>query len=296
MNFSKSDIRGYCLLAFVILLIVGYRLYQNYSVTNPSSSMKSEVCNEKEITDFVDGIKHAQVSSPKNDYTTSFCTNTLFPFDPNTADSMTLRKIGFSKKQIQNIFKYRIKGGVWRSAEHFSNLYTLSREDYEKLYPYINIKQREITSPKDSIKSKGQSIPFVKKFSNDTIINLNTTDTTELKKIPGIGSYYAKRICEYGQRLGGYVSKEQLNEIENIPVNISKWFYVDTTFHPHKIAINQTDFKTLVRHPYLNYEQTKVIVNYIRKYGAIQGWQDLSNSKYFSDKDFERLTPYFDFE
>ena len=33
-------------------------------------------------------------------------------------------------------------------------------------------------------------------------IVLNTADTTQLKMVPGIGSYFARKVVQYGQRLG----------------------------------------------------------------------------------------------
>ena len=59
-----------------------------------------------------------------------------------------------------------------------------------------------------------------KKYDRDTIrypikiklgehINLACADTTMLKKVPGIGSGWAKAIVGYGERLGGYVAVGQ---------------------------------------------------------------------------------------
>ena len=47
---------------------------------------------------------------------------------------------------------------------------------------------------------------------------LNTADTTALKTIPGIGPYFARKIVQYGERLGGYVNIDQLDEIEDFPL------------------------------------------------------------------------------
>ena len=35
-----------------------------------------------------------------------------FPFDPNTADSVQLQRLGLQKWQIRKIYKYRARGGV----------------------------------------------------------------------------------------------------------------------------------------------------------------------------------------
>ena len=122
-------------------------------------------------------------------------------------------------------------------------------------------------------------------------------DTTLLKKIPGIGSYNARKIVKYRESMGGFVSVRQIEEIEGLPAGLSRWFENDShETKVRKLRINKASFKELVRHPYLDYEQTKAIVNHIRKYGPIRSWQELRLYKEFSDKDFERLTPYVDFK
>ena len=63
----------------------------------------------------------------------------LFAFDPNTADSLALLRLGLSKWQIRNIYKYRAAGGVYRSKEDFARLYGLTVRKYRELEPYITI-------------------------------------------------------------------------------------------------------------------------------------------------------------
>ena len=45
-----------------------------------------------------------------------------FPFDPNTADSTALLRLGLAKWQVNNIYKYRQAGGIYRSKEDFAQL------------------------------------------------------------------------------------------------------------------------------------------------------------------------------
>lgn len=301
MKLSKSDIRGYALLAIIVLLIAGYRYVKNSQHTQQAQHATTTNSHQTATGEFIGERNTSKEKTSRNIHATAFCPENLFPFDPNTADSATLRRIGFSEQQTINILKYRAKGGRWKSAPHFSRLYTLQPDDYELLRPYIRIKAESIKPTRNKYASKHAShratTSFTSnvKFRHDTIICLNTADTTLLKKIPGIGSYYARRICDYRNQLGGFVSKKQLADIPGLPTDIDKWFYIDTAIHVQQIPINQADFKTLVRHPYLNYEQTKAIVNYIRKYGPLHSWEELSAIEHFTKKDLERLTPYFNF-
>ena len=241
-----------------------------------------------------------------------------FPFNPNTCDSATFVRLGLPSWMASNAMKYRRKGGIWHSPDDFARLYGLSEGDYNRLKPYIVIDERHRKKTYSdrpashyvaSHAATGGGTPalaqedaqparpvYPKKYQEgETVLDLNTCDTAELKRIPGIGSYYARKICKYRDELGGYVSTQQLSEISDLPEGIEKWF--STAQHPNvrKINVNKASFKELVHHPYLTYEQVKEITNYIRKYGPLQSWNDLRISPYFTPDDFHRLEPYFTF-
>lgn len=222
-----------------------------------------------------------------------------FPFDPNHADSLTLLEVGLSPWQVRNMLRYRRKGGRWRSPDDFARLYGLSEEEFRRLRPYVRIAPADRPKAYAREEHYGRPLPEqpryerTEKYAEGTKVSLNEADTTELKHIPGIGSYYAGKIVRYRERLGGYVSVAQLAEVEGLPAGVSRWFVLSGQPVPKRISLNRASFKELVRHPYLNYEQTKCIVNHIRRYGPIRSWNELRLYKDFSAHDFERLAPYF---
>lgn len=120
---------------------------------------------------------------------------------------------------------------------------------------------------------------------------LNTADTTALKTIPGIGPYFARKIVQYGVRLGGYVNIDQLDEIEDFPLE-SKQYLVIQDAQPKKLNINQLSLNELKRHPYINYYQARAIEDYRRLHGPLKSLNDLRLSKDFPPKAIERLMPY----
>lgn len=120
---------------------------------------------------------------------------------------------------------------------------------------------------------------------------LNTADTTALKTIPGIGPYFARKIVQYGERLGGYVNIDQLDEIEDFPLE-SKQYLVIQDAQPKKLNINQLSLNELKRHPYINYYQARAIEDYRRLHGPLKSLNDLRLSKDFPPKAIERLMPY----
>jgi DNA uptake protein ComE-like DNA-binding protein len=123
---------------------------------------------------------------------------------------------------------------------------------------------------------------------------LNTADTTALKTIPGIGPYFARKIVQYGERLGGYVSIDQLDEIDDFPLDSKKYLVIQDA-QPRKLNINQLSLNELKRHPYINYYQAKAIVDYRRLHGHIESLKQLSLSKDFPPEAIERLEPYVEY-
>ena len=107
-------------------------------------------------------------------------------------------------------------------------------------------------------------------------LNLNSADTTELKSLPGIGSFFAKNIVNYRNKLGGFIEKEQLLEVYAFDStrmsNIENLIIIDT-IELRKLNVNTDDFKTILRHPYIEYEDVKKIVNYRESKGMIKDWE-----------------------
>lgn len=108
-----------------------------------------------------------------------------FNFDPNTASIEDLCLLGFSPKQAASIDAYRQKGGRFHRKSDFAKSYVVSDSIYLRLEPYIVI-------PK---------------------LDLNLADSAQFDALPGIGGFFASKMVEYRQKLGGYSSKEQLMEI-----------------------------------------------------------------------------------
>ncbi len=96
-------------------------------------------------------------------------------------------------------------------------------------------------------------------------IELNTADSAELVKLYGIGPYYAVKILEYRDKLGGFAVPEQLLEVYGMDRERLKGFYddvfADTTF------IRKMDLKTvtedqLASHIYIGRYLARCIIRY----------------------------------
>ena len=227
---------------------------------------------------------------------------TLHPFDPNTADSATLVRLGLTPRLARRICRYRAAGGRFRHARDLARIYGMDTAALRRLRPYIRIAAApganpSFRKPRPLEKSHYAYTPYPsRKLPRGRQLDLNAADSAELLRVPGVGPYFARRIVRYRQRLGGFVSPEQLREIPNLPDSVQTWFRVTAEKAQRPLRLNTATFRELLRHPYLNYEQVKAIVNYRERQGALQTLQELSLSEAFSAADLERLTPYVSFE
>jgi len=298
---SRSDKRGLLVLLLAVAAIWVCRLYQS-SRTPPAPVTPVSDAEMRELNDFAAQAEalerrrdslHAVRRPPGG-----IRPDRLFPFNPNTADSATFVSLGLRPWQASNALKYRRKGGRWRTPDDFARLYGLSERDFRLLRPYIRLDERDFPArPTTSARTRPDSLHrrYPQKLAQGAVIDLNTADTTLLKRIPGIGSYLAGKICRFRERLGGFRSVSQLKDVEGLPQGIERWFEVSPAAPVRRTNLNEATFRQLLRHPYLNYEQVKALADYKRKYGPLKDWDDLRLCPEFGPADFERLSPYFYF-
>ncbi len=220
----------------------------------------------------------------------------LFPFDPNKADSTQLLRLGLSPWQVRNIYKYRAKNGIYRTKQDFARLYGLTVEHYKALEPYIRISDDYLPAStlfKDSFPQRDTTLYPVKLKPSERIV-LNTADTTALKRVPGIGSGFARRIKSYGDRLGGYVSVDQLDEIDGFPAEAKEYFVVQSAT-TKRLNLNTMSLDVLKKHPYMGFHRAKAIVDYRSRYGRINSLNELKLNNDFPPSVIERLEPYVEY-
>ena len=219
-------------------------------------------------------------------------------FDPNTADSSTLVHLGFKPWQAKNMIKYRAAGGKYRKPEDLKKLYGMTDSMFQALTPYIYIAREEVDSVAvDSLRK--DSLPRWKEENKDTILNLRTADTVELKMIHGIGSYRARQIVRYREQLGGFVSVEQVLEakgMENVDADsLLAHFWIDSV-KIEAMNVNSVGVQRLSRHPYLRFEQAQAIYELRRKKIRLDSIQQLQQIECISAETLEKIAPYLNFD
>ena len=313
----KSDRKVILVLLLFIICCLGLIIFVGNQTTE-TADVKNDSLSHRKPTSFSHKEQLPEVVTSEGRH--------LFPFDPNTATAEELQQLGLAPYQVRNIIKYRSKGGVYRSPMDFARLYGLTRKQYRELEPYITISDeyepastlasvQAYIAKKEADKHAAHAAYEAYKAQNtykpnkgnerDTLryplklkvgehINLATTDTSQLKKVPGIGSGWARAIVNYGKRLGGYVVVGQLQEIDGFPEEALPYFSVVNP-HTEKINLNTATLTQLRKHPYMNFYQARAICDYRRLKGKLTNLSQLHLLKDFTPETIERLRPYVAF-
>lgn len=293
--YTKTERRGIILLIVIIVLCLLGSLLSIYITRVP------QLDNDKNFNKDYEAFAHSIEVLNRKEYNKFHHSPfnqkiVLAPFNPNTVDSLTLLSLGLPRWMAHNILKYRAKGGRFHKPQDFRKIYGMTDERFALLLPYIDIPTVVRDTVRMTVMRDSTHQPkYPIKYTAAIKMELNTADTTELRKIPGVGSAIARMIVRYRQQLGGYYSVQQLEEIHLISSRLSKWFTVNPALI-HRLNVNKAGLQRLNAHPYINFYQAKAIVEYRRKRGAIRNFNQLAFYEEFTSADFERMSHYITFD
>lgn len=134
---------------------------------------------------------------------------------------------------------------------------------------------------------------YLPKLKPGATIDINTADTTLLKRVPGIGSSFARRIVKYRDLLGGYYVVEQLQEVYGMDRErynaIYSYFTVGTAVRPLTLTIDSISY-----HPYLSWRHKRALRRLLEAEQPLD-WSHLMATGDFTRDDSLRLAPYMPF-
>lgn len=298
-RFSSNERDAVIVLVLVIIVSV---------VLFPLLSEQNDGGQEVEV---FKGLRSSRNTSPPNrEGAGEGCL--LSNFDPNTASESQLLSLGLSERQVRNIMKYRSCGGRFRKKEDFARLYGLTLEKYRQLEPYITIQpevmaadvikpapasQGNLGASRVSARSDSSRLTIhssQNKLRYGETVDINTADTALLKRIPGIGSYFAMRIVELRKRRQVLSSPEELLTIRDFPETALTYMTASQNFPV--IYVNLWSQKELAAHPLLNYAQARDVIALRRVSGVIEAASDLAALPSFDAKTMENITPLLRFD
>jgi competence protein ComEA len=218
----------------------------------------------------------------------------LFPFDPNQLAEESWKRLGLKDWQIKIIKNFENKGGKFRKKEDVQHMYGMKEELYERLEPFIQIKEQirpeYVYARKDTARYRPKPVVH---------LDLASADSVSLIQIGGIGPSFASRIVKYRNRLGGFYRKEQLMEVFGMDSGryeqVSKYLNVEDTSRLKKININ-TILIPQLNHPYLSFNQVNALVNYRRMHGKYKQISDIRKTLVITPEVYARIRPYLSLE
>jgi len=273
-KFSKSQQRGILVLLMMIVSVsVCYFMAPSWIQSNtmsPTNTLESLMA-QIEIDTILEGRA----------YPTSVLTP--FSFDPNTLDEAGFKKLGLREKLVSTILHYREKGGKFYNNESLKRIYGLHDDEYQQLEPYIHI-------------ANAQRNTYQQKLREVLSIELNTADTTQLIKLPGIGSKLSMSIIRLREQLGGFENVQQVNEVYGLSAETFE--HIKGSLHVNKsliktLNLNAATLYELNAHPYLHGEIARALVDYRKTHNyKIVNLNQIKEIALINDEIFRKIVPY----
>ena len=203
-------------------------------------------------------------------------------FDPKTYSAPDWEQLGLSHKQAEIVVKFS-KRGI-RSEDELASIFVIP----EQLFRLI----------KDSIIYSTPKQFEAKEYEKrvQVIVDINSSNQEELEALPGIGPYFAKKIVEYRDQLGGYTSSQQLLEIWNFDnekfERIKDYITLSPQLSP--LNINTATLEELKNHPYISYAVANSIVKMRAQRQSYTKVSDIKESKIINQELFNKIAPYLE--
>jgi competence ComEA-like helix-hairpin-helix protein len=300
--FSHREKLAYFLLVLLIVAGLAYRFYDFYRLIR--------LVEEETVVEILNGLPVSESRDIRPETASGDRTPVwkkkeektwLFPFDPNTITEEQLDHLAMDKFVKRNLLKYRSSGGRFYKKEHIKRLYGMSEQQYTILEPYIDLpepvySERATGQKTDSLYRTG--IKGFRETAEKISVPVNRGSESDFERIRGIGPVLSDRIVQYREKLGGFTSVDQLSEVYGVGDSLYREIRDELRFDSvelRKIGLNRVTFKELLKHPYVDYEMTKSLINYREQHGNYNGPDDFKSIYRLDQSSLERLLPYLDY-
>lgn len=284
IEISNFERLGFFSLSFIILLVIVYSYAKHHllfsNLVHDEERLEAFVSKNQAFfnaksKDSIDSYQR-KVSSKRQPL--------LKKFNPNTTSEAGLISCGLSPRISKNIFNYCQAGGSFKVKKDLIKLYSVDDNEFERIKEYIDLP--------DTINFKS-----VKQLQPRTIevVKLNRCSAKTLMDFRGIGKVLSKRIVSFRDKLGGFYSIKQLEEVYGLSAEtieeVRPNLILDSS-QIKKLSLNKASINELSAHPYLNYKQAHAIVQFRRQHGDFSTLEDLHQLQIFDDENIRRIIPY----
>jgi competence protein ComEA len=291
-SFSKRERNAFIV---VIVLIIGFIFLPDFFSAKKTPRPISEEI-KKDLTESK-AVPAKQNDGDDNSWQTPFPAEKeknkvkLFIFDPNTLDEDGFTTLGVPGRTARTIINYRNKGGRFRKAEDLRKIYSLKKEDADRIIPYARV---ESVDAYTTNYPRNKKDTYSKRAYAVNVIDINTATAEEWKALPGIGDILSDRIVKFRERLGGFASIEQVAKTYGL--RDSTFQFIKPYLKLANPAINKININTAYENELLECSAispdiAKAIVIYRKQHGNFQSVEDLKKIVFITEEMFQKIAP-----
>lgn len=282
-GYTKGDRNGIFLFCLILILGVGlnYWSLNSFSKTHRANELTKI---EDSIQRLVDSLKIKQSLESQR---------VIYPFNPNFIDDYKGYTLEMTVDQIDRLLDYRAEDKWINSKADFQKVTQVTDEWMKEYGSYFKFPEWVVMA--EQRKSNAKSINLLTYAEKK---DLNTVTASDLMEVSGIGEALSSRIITYRDKLGGFVDMIQLKDVYGLKYevieNLKERIALKSPVEVQKKDINTISVLELSELPYFDYEQARVIVNFIKLREGIDDFEELSKIEDFPNYKLDRIQLYLE--
>ena len=285
LKFTNQQRKGiFVLFGLIIVLQMVYFFVDFYPTFKDDPDEQQWVSLQKEV----DSLK-----SYNSDVKTK-----IYPFNPNFITDYKGYKLGMSIEEIDRLLAFRKLNKYVNSAKEFQNVTKVSDSLLNTMAPFFKFPDW-VNRKNENNQYKDFSKKYFVKHEKIVVIDINQATQEDLINVNGIGEALSLRILTQKEKLGGFVSMEQLKEIwglsPEVILNLNKHFAITRMPDLNKIDINNASLKELSKFFYFKQDLARQVVKYRSMNGDFKNIEDLIKINGFPVEKANFITLYLSF-
>ena len=282
-GFTKTEANGAIIIIAIMILVTFLPMANRYYQSKRTVDVKIQFNLDSIRGQINEQLLFDSAEEKMNEH--------MSDFNPNEVTFAALTSYGLSDEVSNRWLKYLQAGGTFKNKEDVKKIYGITNEDYLRLQDYMVISpillpEKVIVREKKPVKEVIAIVQF----------DINLVDTLELEKIRGIGKVLSSRIIRFRESLGGFVKLDQLDEVYGIEdyalVNLKETAIITDEFLPSQLNVNKFSIDEFTKHPYVGFQEAKIIVAYRDQHGNFENIGDLLKIHTIDSTWLNRVLPY----
>ncbi|PKB15796.1 ComEA family DNA-binding protein [Flavobacterium sp. 5] len=265
LKFTKEQRIGFFLLFAIIIALQLIYFFADFSSVSQNDSDKQQWLA---LQTKVDSLKLLKSNEKQ----------TIYLFNPNFISDYKGYKLGMSVEEIDRLLAFRKQNKFVNSAKEFQAVTKVSDSLLNAIAPFFKFPDWVNHRRGDNEYENFSNKTFVKK-EKIVIIDINQATQEDLIKINGIGEAISLRILTQKEKLGVFVSMEQMKEVwglsPEVILSLNKHFAITKLPDLNKIDINNASLKELSMFFYFKNNLARQIVKYRSMNGDFKNIEDL---------------------